>query len=108
MSVTDHTVFQRAEEEELADPSIPLEVSINSHTHPVYASRGQPLNFFETSGASMLSDFGSARFLDAEAVTEGWWMPDTYRAPEVLMSVPWGHGVDIWCIGMLVSFDSIV
>ena len=31
-----------------------------------------------------------------------WWMPDLYRAPEVLLVLPWGYPVDMWSIGVMV------
>jgi serine/threonine protein kinase len=53
-----------------------------------------------TTGAC-LTDFGSAR--SANVDQHGWWMPDTYRAPEILMGVEWGCQVDVWSIGIMVS-----
>ena len=102
MQSDDDTIFQRAEEEELSNPSVPFMIDTQFHTHPIYPSRGRPLNLAEASGGSVLADFGSARLLKAADTTEGWWMPDTYRAPEILMGLPWGHPVDIWSIGIMV------
>lgn len=73
--------------------------------YPIYPSRGRPNNVFDLTGDAVLVDFGSARFLDTK--NEDWWMPDTYRAPEVLMSLPWSEGVDLWSIGILVG-ESVV
>nr|POE56215.1 putative serine/threonine-protein kinase dyrk2 [Quercus suber] len=102
MTTDDDSMFQRAEKEELANPSVPVVVQTHSHPHPIYRSRGLPRNLHEASGHSLLADFGSARLLNPSTTTEGWWMPDTYRAPEVLMGVPWDHGVDVWSIGVMV------
>ena len=103
MTADDDEIFQRAEEEESVNPSVPFIDSMHPHPHPIYPSRGQPTSLSEASGHSILTDFGSARLLKPSATTEGWWMPDTYRAPEVLMGLPWDHGVDIWSIGVMVS-----
>jgi serine/threonine protein kinase len=50
---------------------------------------------------SYLTDFASARSASVEF--RDWCMPDTYRAPEILMGVRWAGQVDIWSIGILVS-----
>lgn len=102
MKSDDDTMFRRAEEEELSNPSVPFTVHTHFHAHPIYPSRGRPMNLLEASGHSILADFGSARLLKPSAATDGWWMPDTYRAPEILMGVPWDHGVDVWSIGIMV------
>jgi serine/threonine-protein kinase SRPK3 len=49
-------------------------------------------------GPILLSDFGEARTgLGPHA---GDIMPLPYRAPEVIMSMPWNHSVDIWSVGL--------
>lgn len=85
------------EHEETLDPSAP----VMDNGHPVYRSRGKPQNIHDLTGLAYLTDFGSAR-VASEPQTD-WWMPDTYRAPEVLMGVPWGCQVDIWSIGIMVG-----
>lgn len=88
--------FQALEEEELRNPSQPL---MMDGSYPVYRSRGLPKSVLELNGEFLLTDFGSAR--KASPKNKGWWMPDTYRAPEVLMGLPWSHAVDPWCIGIM-------
>ncbi|SMR63713.1 unnamed protein product [Zymoseptoria tritici ST99CH_1A5] len=102
LAASDDDIFSRAERMELESPSVPVIDHSKPCPYPIYISRGLTMNLSEASGYSVLTDFGSARFLDAAATTRGWCMPDTYRAPEVLMSLPWGHGVDIWSIGVMV------
>ncbi|KJX97122.1 protein kinase [Zymoseptoria brevis] len=102
LAASDDDIFSRAERMELESPSVPVIDHSQPCPYPIYTSRGLTMNLSEASGYSVLTDFGSARFFDAAATTRGWWMPDTYRAPEVLMSLPWGHGVDIWSIGVMV------
>ncbi|KAF2771101.1 kinase-like protein [Teratosphaeria nubilosa] len=68
--------FAMIEREEAAEPSVP----IMDGDYPVY-------------------HFGSAR--TASVAQTDWCMPDTYRAPEVLLCVPWGCQIDVWSIGMM-------
>ena len=68
--------------------------------YPVYPSRGSLQSFIDTSGMAYLTDFGSAR--SASSASSDWYMPDTYRAPEVLMGVLWDCQVDVWSIGIMV------
>lgn len=65
---------------------------------PVYSSRFlEP----ELSGIPILTDFGQTRFMLPQSTD--WWMPDLYRAPEILLKLPWGFPVDIWCVGVMVN-----
>ncbi len=49
----------------------------------------------------ILSDFGEARFgkYDATVTIQ----PSPYRAPEVLLGIPFTPMVDVWNIGVMVS-----
>ncbi|KAF2768022.1 kinase-like protein [Teratosphaeria nubilosa] len=87
--------FAAMEREEALDPSVP----VMDNGYPVYRSRGQPRNILDLTGVAYLTDFGSAQL--ASSTHQDWWMPDTYRAPEVLMGVPWGFQVDVWLIGIM-------
>lgn len=51
-------------------------------------------------GALVMSDFGQAR-IGAEQ-HHGNAMPVAYRAPEVILGMPWGAAVDTWSAGLLV------
>lgn len=55
----------------------------------------------ELSGIPILTDFGQMRL--AEPINNDWWMSDSYRAPEVLLKLPWGFPVDVWSVGVMVS-----
>jgi serine/threonine protein kinase len=77
------------------DPSVP--VTGDSDT-PVYPSRTPML---ELSGIPILTDFGHVR--DVESTNWDWWMSDLYRAPEVLLQLPWSYPVDLWSVGVIVS-----
>lgn len=60
----------------------------------------------ELSGIPILTDFGQMRPL--EPGNRDWWMPGLYRAPEVLLNLPWGFPVDIWSIGVVVNCCSFL
>lgn len=90
----DEIIFKYIEDEELQDPSVP----IMSNGDIIYKSRTPML---ELSGGPVLTDFGQMRL--AEPVNKDWWMSDLYRAPEVLLNLPWGYPVDIWSVGVMVS-----
>ncbi len=65
---------------------------------PLYRSRAAMV---ELSGIPILTDFGQMRL--AEPMNNDWWMSDSYRAPEVLLKLPWAFPVDVWSVGVMVS-----
>ncbi|KXS94721.1 hypothetical protein AC579_9204 [Pseudocercospora musae] len=93
MSDTEH--FRAIEEEEAACPGLPVE----DGSYPIYPSRGNPVSMLQLTLDPVLTDFGSSR--SALEVNKDWWMPDTHRAPEVLLGVPWDAQVDVWSIGIM-------
>lgn len=97
LSVNDESSLQRIEEAEATNPSKPS----NVNGYPIYPSRGEPISMLELNLDPVLTDFGSSR--SAAAVNKDWWMPDTHRAPEVLMGLPWDAQVDVWSIGVMAS-----
>jgi len=90
----DEINFKHIEDQESQDPSVP----IISHGATVYRSR---IAILELSGIPVLTDFGQMRV--AEPMNKDWWMSDLYRAPEVLLKLPWGYPVEIWSVGVMVS-----
>lgn len=56
-------------------------------------------------GPPILTDLGEARLRTDPRV--GIIMPYQYRAPEVLLEIPWDEKVDIWSIGMIVKSLSV-
>lgn len=64
----------------------------------IYMSRPVP----RTNGQPILSDMGSARF--GQQTFIGDIMPDVYRAPEVILGMEWSSKVDLWSVGVMVSF----
>lgn len=63
----------------------------------IYISRGMTLS----KGRPSLCDLSEAR-LDHPKNTE-LIMPDVYRAPEVVLGMPWSFPVDVWGIMMTVG-----
>jgi serine/threonine-protein kinase SRPK3 len=94
----DSSVLTQFENEELADPSPVKEVADGGI---IYRSRemGTPKAF----GAPILCDLGSAVSLDDRMEHREDIQPDIYRAPEVILDIPWTYSVDIWNVGCMVS-----
>lgn len=93
--IEDDTVFSDFEQQELLDPSPCKEVDGRT----VYASRY--LRMPKRWGAPMLCDFGSAVHGNVEHREDV--QPAFYRAPEVILQVPWSHKIDIWNTACMVS-----
>lgn len=51
-------------------------------------------------GRPVLCDFGEARFGDYDPTEDI--QPYQYRAPEVILDMPWAEKVDIWNVGVLI------
>lgn len=93
--IQDDSVFTTFEENELQDPS--TRKVLDDRT--IYLSRDlQPPKQW---GAPVLCDFGSA--MTGDCVHTEDIQPDIYRAPEVILEVPWSYEVDIWNAGCMVS-----
>jgi serine/threonine protein kinase len=93
----DSSILTEFENQELNEPSPRKEVDGSL----IYLSRemGTP----ETFGAPVLCDFGSAVPLDDGLEHREDIQPDVYRAPEVILDIPWTYSVDIWNVGCMVS-----
>ena len=55
---------------------------------------------YQILGIPVLNDFGQMRLMDS--TNTDWCMPDLYRAPEMLLGLPWSFPVDVWSIGVMV------
>ncbi|QSS66292.1 protein kinase [Histoplasma capsulatum] len=98
MQIEDDTSLKDVENQESQDPSVPITRNNGDVTTLVYGSRSTIL---ELSGHPILTDFGQIRLVEG-CVNQDWWMPDLYRAQEVLLQLPcWGFPVDIWSIGVM-------
>ncbi|KAJ5115187.1 hypothetical protein NUU61_000946 [Penicillium alfredii] len=92
--ISDDSVFTDFEETELQDPCPRKEVD----GRVIYISRN--LRMPKQLGAPILCDFGSAVFGDEEHSEDI--QPDIYRAPEVILEVPWTYSVDVWNAGCMI------
>ena len=93
----DGGIFKYIEEQESQDPSTPIMYD------GVALHRSWPA-ITEVSGHPIVTDFGKMRL--AEPMNTDWCMPDIYRAPEVLLKLPWYFPVDIWSVGVMVSREA--
>ncbi|KAM5433064.1 hypothetical protein MferCBS31731_007288 [Microsporum ferrugineum] len=95
----DTSSLEQVEEMESQEPSVPIITNDygGSASHITYKSRSTML---EISGHPILTDFGQMRHVEG-CINQDWWMPDIYRAPEVLLQLPWSYAVDIWSIGVM-------
>ncbi|KAG5959629.1 hypothetical protein E4U56_004889 [Claviceps arundinis] len=91
----DKAVFRAFEQDELDEPSPRKELDGRT----IYASR--ELNMPGKIGVPVLCDFGSAIPLDDTTRCEKI-QPDIYRAPEVILDIPWTSSVDIWNVGCMI------
>ena len=64
----------------------------------IYESKG--LIMPKKTGRPILCDFGECRF-GGERYTDDI-QPYVYRAPEVILRIPWSYEVDIWNVGVMV------
>ncbi|KAK7730054.1 hypothetical protein SLS57_001714 [Botryosphaeria dothidea] len=64
----------------------------------IYRSRSLQPSF----GFPVIADFGEVRFSNENGYRDDI-MPDVYRAPEVVLDMPWDFKVDIWNLGVLVN-----
>ena len=69
----------------------------------IYESRG--LKRPKRPGRPVLCDFGEARF-GKKTYTDDI-QPYVYRAPEIILDIPWTYSVDIWNVGVMVSVVNV-
>ncbi|KAK2809539.1 hypothetical protein FQN50_003807 [Emmonsiellopsis sp. PD_5] len=93
MQLDDDTSLKDVEDQESQEPSVPVIMGDTAF----YKSRPTML---ELSGHPILTDFGQMRLVEGRT-NQDWWMSDLYRAPEVVLQLPWGFAVDIWSIGVM-------
>ncbi|KAK0823631.1 hypothetical protein LTR73_008324 [Friedmanniomyces endolithicus] len=90
LGVLDTSAFARYEEDEREYPMPRKELP----SRTVYTSK--PMLF--TRGAPSLADLSEARFECPDNVDLV--MPDLYRAPEVVLGMPWSYPIDVWAFAM--------
>ncbi|RAL03696.1 kinase-like protein [Aspergillus ibericus CBS 121593] len=93
MAIEDNSILSDFEEEEKSNPSSRKIAG----DRVIYASR--KLKKTKQHGRPTLCDFGQARF--GAQTYSGDIQPYIYRAPEVLLRMPWNEKVDIWNVGVL-------
>ncbi len=86
--------FVEFEKRELQNPCPRTEVDGRF----VYISRD--LDVPRTLSPPVLCDFGSAMSGTAENTKDV--QPDLYRAPEVILGIPWSYEIDIWNVACMV------
>lgn len=94
MTLADNSVLEIFEENVQAEPSL-RKVDGN---RIIYESR--QLEVPDNPGIPTLCDFGDAQFGKVEYLGEV--MPDLYRAPEIVLGIPWNEKIDIWSVGLMV------
>ncbi|KAL5332951.1 kinase-like domain-containing protein [Aspergillus crustosus] len=92
--IADDSVFQDFMENELQNPCPRKELDGRT----IYMSR--ELRMPREWGAPVLCDFGSAMPGGIEHLEDI--QPNIYRAPEVILEVPWTYSVDIWNVGCMI------
>jgi serine/threonine protein kinase len=93
LDLDDVSALEAFEKEELTSPSARKVVG----DRIVYLSKEIVTSDY---GRPVLCDFGEARFGKATYTDDI--QPYQYRAPEVILGVPWGQKVDIWSVGVMV------
>ena len=95
LGIEDDTIFRTFEEEEAARPSLRKV----DGDRIIYATR--QVDIPESPSRAVLCDFGDAHFGEEAYIGEV--MPDLYRAPEIVLGIPWNEKIDIWSVGLMVS-----
>ena len=96
MALTDDSTLKQFEMEESAEPSCCKSIG----DRVIYESRA--LEIPDEPGYPILCDFGDAQFGKEEYPGEV--MPDLYRAPEIVLGIPWNEKIDIWAVGLMVGY----
>jgi len=94
LGLVDSSIVEQLDTKETAASS--LYKSVNGYNFYKSANFGIPTRF----GRPILCDFSLARNGQVEHFHDI--QPDPYRAPEVILEMPWGYAVDIWNIGAMV------
>ncbi|KAH5421516.1 hypothetical protein HBI47_133520 [Parastagonospora nodorum] len=92
----DDSVLRGFKEEELSKPCPRKELDGRT----IYLTRelGTPKKV----GAPVLCDFGSAVRLNDGTEHREDIQPNVYRAPEIILDIPWTYSVDIWNVGCMI------
>jgi serine/threonine-protein kinase SRPK3 len=95
LGIEDDAIFKSCEEDEWAEPSLRK----IDDDRIIYATR--QVDIPDNPSHTVLCDFGDAQFGEETYIGEV--MPDLYRAPEIVLGIPWNEKIDIWSVGLMVS-----
>jgi serine/threonine-protein kinase SRPK3 len=98
----DKAVLQAFEKRELSELSPRKEVDGRT----IFLSR--ELDTPKSPGEPVLCDFGTAQYLNDGIEHREDVQPNVYRAPEIILDIPWTYSVDIWNVGCMVSSKSSI
>ncbi|OAA63499.1 protein kinase-like protein [Niveomyces insectorum RCEF 264] len=90
VAMTDDSILSTMEESEMNKPSARKQAGDTTIHVSRYVLGG--------AGPLTISDLGQARIGREQS---GNAMPTQYRAPEVILNMPWGPPVDMWSVGLL-------
>ncbi|PGG97398.1 CMGC/SRPK protein kinase [Helicocarpus griseus UAMH5409] len=94
LGLADSSILEQLDTKEIA--ALSFYKSVNGYNFYRSANFGIPTRF----GRPILCDFSLARNGQVEHCHDI--QPDPYRAPEVILEMPWGYAVDIWNVGVMV------
>ncbi|KAL2068572.1 hypothetical protein VTL71DRAFT_14909 [Oculimacula yallundae] len=94
LEIEDDAIFKNFEEEERTQPSLRK----IEGDRIIYATR--QVDIPDNPSHAVLCDFGDAHFGEESYIGEV--MPDLYRAPEIVLGIPWNEKTDIWSVGLMV------
>ncbi|GIZ43342.1 hypothetical protein CKM354_000657400 [Cercospora kikuchii] len=94
LSIDDHSFLDELVEQEREQPS-PRK---HAGDRTIYST--VELDMPDEPGDATICDFGDAKF--GQAPFEGEVMPDLYRAPEIVLGIPWNEKIDIWSFGLMI------
>jgi serine/threonine-protein kinase SRPK3 len=96
LGVEDESILADFEEAEKSSPSHRKIVG----DRVIYSSRD--LRIPKVHGRPIVSDIGEARFISSLGKQWEDIQPLVYRAPKVVLRMPWNEKIDIWNFGTLV------
>ena len=99
LRIEEDSILKEFEAAELSTPS-PFKINGDQR---IYESRG--LKRPKNPGRPVLCDFGEARFGQTTYTDDI--QPYVYRAPEIILDIPWTYSVDIWNVGVMVSVSNV-
>ncbi|KAK0619995.1 kinase-like domain-containing protein [Immersiella caudata] len=94
LSVPDQSILDQVVAEEWASLS-PRKITDGRVIHT-----STSLELPDDPGPPIVTDFGDARIGAGPFIGEV--LPDLYRAPEMILAIPWDEKIDIWALGLMI------